>query len=120
MPRFPAHPGPLAIRIGERPMSGKTMARRPPAQRSRNTRDRRRKAPQMEMFASGLSSAGGFEMNRKRSKPKIDRRMPMVHPNAAAIDVWATMDMAAVRAERTPEPVRSFGTFTTDLHRLVN
>jgi transposase len=58
-------------------------------------------------------------MNRKRSKAKIDRKMPMVHPNAAAIDVGATMHMAAVRADRTPEPVRSFGTFTTDLHRLV-
>ena len=23
-------------------------------------------------------------------------------------------------ADRTPEPVRSFGTFTTDLHRLVD
>ena len=57
-------------------------------------------------------------MNRKRSKPKIDRKMPMVHPNAAAIDVGATMHMAAVRPDRTPEPVRSFGTFTTDLHRL--
>jgi transposase len=30
------------------------------------------------------------------------------------------MHMAAVRADRTPEPVRSFGTFTTDLHRLVD
>jgi transposase len=59
-------------------------------------------------------------MNRKRSKSKIDRTMPMVHPNAAAIDVGATMHMAAVRADRTPEPVRSFGTFTSDLHRLVN
>src|SRR5258708_19592797 len=59
-------------------------------------------------------------MNRKRSRAKIDRKMPMVHPNAAAIDVGATMHMAAVRADRTPEPVRSFGTFTTDLHRLVN
>src|SRR4030088_2871442 len=59
-------------------------------------------------------------MNRKRSKPKIDRTMPMVHPNAAAVDVGATMHMAAVRADRTPEPVRSFGTFTTDLHRLVD
>jgi hypothetical protein len=28
--------------------------------------------------------------------------------------------MAAVRADRAPEPVRSFGTFTTDLHRLVD
>jgi transposase len=59
-------------------------------------------------------------MNRKRSKAKIDRKMPMVHPNAAAIDVGATMHVAAVRADRTPEPVRSFGTFTTDLHRLVD
>ncbi|WFU39925.1 IS110 family transposase [Bradyrhizobium sp. CB82] len=46
--------------------------------------------------------------------------MPMIHPNAAAIDVGATMHMAAVRADRTLEPVRSLGTFTTDLHRLVN
>ena len=59
-------------------------------------------------------------MNRKRSKSKIDRTMPMVHSNAAAIDVGATMHMAAVRADRTTEPVRSFGTFTTDLHRLVD
>ena len=59
-------------------------------------------------------------MNPERSKPKNDRKMPMVHPNAAAIDVGATMHMAAVRADRTPEPVRSFGTFTTDLHRLVD
>src|SRR6516165_5910872 len=56
-----------------------------------------------------LMSAGGLEMNRK-----------MMHPNAAAIDVGATIQMAAVRADRAPEPVRSFGTFTTDLHRLVD
>lgn len=59
-------------------------------------------------------------MSRNRSKSKIDRTMPMVHPNAAAIDIGATMHMAAVRADRTPEPVRSFGTFTADLHRLVD
>jgi transposase len=59
-------------------------------------------------------------MNRKRSKSKIDRAIAMVHPNAAAIDVGATMHMAAVRADRAPEPVRSFGTFTADLHRLVD
>ena len=59
-------------------------------------------------------------MNRKRSKAKVEHTMPVMHPNAAAIDVGATMHMAAVRADRAPEPVRSFGTFTTDLHRLVN
>jgi transposase len=65
-------------------------------------------------------SAGGSEMNRKKSKSKVDRTMPMVHPNAAAIDVGATMHMAAVRADRALEPVRSFGTFTADLDQLVD
>lgn len=59
-------------------------------------------------------------MNPKRSKSRNGGKMPMVHPNAAAIDVGATMHMAAVRADRAPEPVRSFGTFTADLHRLVD
>src|SRR6202051_1868437 len=59
-------------------------------------------------------------MNPKRSKSRNAGKMPMVHPNAAAIDVGATMHMAAVRADRAPEPVRSFGTFTADLHRLVD
>ena len=38
-------------------------------------------------------------MNRKRSKSRVDRTMPMMHPNAAAIDVGATLHMAAVRAD---------------------
>jgi transposase len=58
-------------------------------------------------------------MPRKKVKSKNDRALPMVHPNAAAIDVGSTLLMAAVRADRTSEPVRSFGTFTTDLHRLA-
>jgi len=52
-------------------------------------------------------------MNPKRSKSKNGGKLPMVHPNAAAIDVGATMHMAAVRADRAPEPVRSFGTIST-------
>lgn len=59
-------------------------------------------------------------MNPERSKSRNGGKMPMAHPNAAAIDVGATMHMAAVRADRAPEPVRSFGTFTADLHRLVD
>jgi transposase len=59
-------------------------------------------------------------MNLKRSKSRDGGEMPMVHPNAAAIDVGATMHMAAVSPNRSPEPVRSFGTFTADLHRLVD
>ena len=37
-------------------MSAKTKARRPRTQRSRTTQDQRRKAPQMDLFASGQSS----------------------------------------------------------------
>src|SRR5439155_114975 len=48
------------------------------------------------------------EMNPKRSKSRHDRKMPMVNPNAAAIDIGATMHMAAVRGDRAQEPVRSF------------
>jgi len=59
-------------------------------------------------------------MGRNKSNDKDRRTMLVVHPNAAAIDVGATMHMAAVNADRTPEPVRSFGTFTADLHRLVD
>ena len=36
-------------------MSAKTKARWPRTQRSRTTQDRRRKAPQMDLFASGQS-----------------------------------------------------------------
>ena len=59
-------------------------------------------------------------MNRKRSRPKIDQKVPTVHPNAAGIDVGATLHMAAVRADRTLDPVPSFGAFMSDLHRLVD
>ena len=57
---------------------------------------------------------------RRKQAPGTDRQsLPMVHPHAAAIDVGATMHMAAVGPEYTNEPVRSFGTFTADLHRLA-
>ena len=56
----------------------------------------------------------------KRRSSKIRPALPMVHANAAAIDVGARMHVAAVGADRSAEPVRSFGTFTTDLHRLAD
>jgi hypothetical protein len=43
-----------------------------------------------------------------------------VHPAAAAIDVGATIHVAAVGPERDPEPVRTFQTFTDDLYRLAD
>jgi transposase len=59
----------------------------------------------------------------RRNEPddnKVRTALPIVHLTAAAIDVGARMHVAAVGADRTAEPVRSLGTFTTDLHRLVD
>jgi transposase len=54
----------------------------------------------------------------KRSRP--DRDITPTHPNAAAIDRGARMDVAAVARDRDAEPVRGFGMFTGDLHRLAD
>ena len=55
----------------------------------------------------------------KRSRPSRD--ITPIHPGAAAIDIGATMHVAAVELDQDPEqPVRSFGTFTGDLQRLAD
>ena len=54
----------------------------------------------------------------KKSRNKRD--ISPTHPDAAAIDIGATMHVAAVRPDKISEPVRSFGTFTGDLHRLAD
>jgi transposase len=46
--------------------------------------------------------------------------MPRVHPRAAAIDIGAKIHVAAVGPDRDQEPVRTFNTFTGDLHRLAD
>jgi transposase len=55
----------------------------------------------------------------KAKQSRRGREMSPVHANAAAIDIGATLHVAAVGPDRDTEPVRSFGTFTADLHRLA-
>jgi len=64
-------------------------------------------------------------MSRKRSQQaKREGRggavpsLSCIEPNAAGIDVGATEVYVAVPPDRDPSPVRSFATFTEDLHRL--
>ncbi len=59
-------------------------------------------------------------MKRKGNAKATRSEMAMVHPNAAAIDIGATMHVAAVGADRTSDPVRNFGTLTGDLRRLAD
>src|SRR3712207_5467316 len=46
--------------------------------------------------------------------------LPPVHAHAAAIDIGATIHVAAVGPDLDPEPVRTFGTFTNDIHRMAD
>jgi transposase len=43
----------------------------------------------------------------------------VINPNAAGIDVGATEVYVAVPENRDPDPTRSFGTFTEDLHAVA-
>jgi transposase len=55
----------------------------------------------------------------KQSRPR--QNISPIQPGAAAIDIGATMHVAAVGPNEDPEgAVRSFGTFTADLQRLAD
>jgi len=57
-------------------------------------------------------------MATKRRKKTED--LPVLHPDAAGIDVGASELFVAVPVDRDPEPVRSYPTFTKDLHELAD
>lgn len=58
---------------------------------------------------------------RKRSqKEKKAAEMPVLNANAAGIDIGATEIYVAVHPDSDPEPVRSFATFTQDLHQVAD
>ena len=54
------------------------------------------------------------------NRPRGRQELSPVHPHAAAIDVGATMHVAAVGPDCDEQPVRTFQTFTADLHRLAD
>ena len=55
----------------------------------------------------------------KKGKRRCET-LPVLHPDAAGIDVGASELFVAVSADRDPHPVRSFPTFTRDLHALAD
>lgn len=55
----------------------------------------------------------------KKPKQKSPEGLPIVHLHAAGIDVSASSHMVAVPSDSTPESVREFGAFTTDLHDIA-
>lgn len=55
-----------------------------------------------------------------KSRKKSRKTLISVHPNAAGLDISATFHVVAVPPNRDPEPIRSFKSFTGDLHRLAD
>lgn len=55
----------------------------------------------------------------KRPRRTKHDRLPIVHRRAAGLDVGSTFHMVAVPASLDPEPVRSFPSFTGELHALA-
>jgi transposase len=54
---------------------------------------------------------------KTKKKPKVS--MPLINPNAAGIDIGATLHAVAVPEGRDQVSVREFGAFTTDLDSIV-
>src|SRR5216683_5779841 len=57
---------------------------------------------------------------KRRKHRKLDRSLPEMRQNAGGIDVGATEIFVAVPADRDNDSVRSFPTFTQDLHELAD
>ena len=59
----------------------------------------------------------GQAKSKKRGRSK---RLSTINSNAAGIDVGSQFHVVAVPADRDDEPVRTFKSFTGDLHRLAD
>jgi transposase len=57
---------------------------------------------------------------RKTRGKRTVRKFSVVNPAAAGLDVGSTFHVVAVSADRDDEPVRTFQSFTTDLHALAD
>jgi transposase len=58
-------------------------------------------------------------MKKTNQKKQSVVKMPLVHPDAAGIDVGDTIHAVAVPEGRDDERVRSFGTMTCDLEEII-
>ena len=65
-------------------------------------------------------SKGKARKKEEKTQPVAIDVLSQINLNAAGLDVHAQEIWAAVPAERDPEPVRQFGTFTPDLYALAD
>ncbi len=51
--------------------------------------------------------------------PNKQLTMPVIHSSAAGIDIGSKFHVVAVGSDKATEPVRTFQSFTTDLHDMA-
>ena len=62
-----------------------------------------------------------MSQNKNQAKKSVSlQSLPLIHPNAAGIDVGAKEHVVAVPTDRDPRPVRNFEAFTPDLYELAD
>ena len=71
-------------------------------------------------FAPWASDQQKWKDGMATNRRKRTEDLPVLHPDAAGIDVGASELFVAVPADRDLEPVRSYPTFTRDLHELAD
>jgi transposase len=57
--------------------------------------------------------------SKKQGNGALNEGLSALNRNAAGIDVGNAEHYVAVREGRDPEPVQTFGSFTSDLHRMA-
>ena len=68
----------------------------------------------------GWHEEGCHRKGRKKTKPEMLSSAPVLERNAAGVDVGATEIYVAVPAERDPQAVRRFATFSEDLRAAAD
>ncbi len=60
-------------------------------------------------------------MAKKGKKAQhVLENLPLIHPDAAGIDVGSAEHWGCVPADRDPQPVQKLSALTCDLHRLAD
>ena len=57
---------------------------------------------------------------RQGQKSQAAQSLTMMEPNAAGVDIGAMEHWVAVAPDRDEQPVRKFGTFTSDLYAIAD
>ena len=59
-------------------------------------------------------------MSSTKGKRRRSRKLSVIHPQAAGIDIGSQFHVVAMPEELDPDPVRTFSTFTNELYRLAD